>query len=82
MSMLIIGGNKMTTKTVSKGLPRVVIPFRAKKKEERPLTLVESIHLVLEVAESARDDAKEDSVLKSERLAVAISYLKNFIGGQ
>lgn len=85
MSMLIIGGNKMTTKTMNsrKGASGVVLPFRKKKKqEEEHVTFVEAIQMVLEVAELAREDAKQGSILKSQRLGMAIRYLNNFIGGQ
>lgn len=75
----------MTTKTKSnrKGASGVVLPFRQKNKtEEEHVTFVEAIQMVLEVAELARDDAKQGSILKSQRLGVAIRYLNNFIGGQ
>ena len=61
----------------------VVIPIGRKKQVEvDPIDFLESIQLVLEVADQARTDATGSSVLRSERLKLAIRYLKNYIGGQ
>lgn len=75
----------MTTKTMNsrKGASGVVLPFRPKKKkEEEHISFVEAIQMVLEVAELARESAKQGSILRSQRLGMAIRYLNNFIGGQ
>ena len=44
------------------------------------MTIQEAIYLVLEITELERKHAKQGSIVKGDRVKMAITYLKEFLG--